>query len=307
MQTTPRHLTGRIVNLQHFCVDDGPGIRTTVFFKGCPLRCRWCHNPESQALSKEIMYFSDRCRLCGSCACVCTHGGHSLTAEGHLLDRSRCVRCGECVGRCAFGALEGVGRDCSIDEIMEELLSDRVFYETSGGGVTLSGGEPTMQPDFAMGLLSACKAEGLHTCIETCAYCQTETIVALSPLTDLFLVDWKLTDDDLHKSFTGVSNALIVENLEKLCELGSSVILRCPLIPEVNLERGHLDGIAAIANRLKNITAIDLEPYHPMGIGKTVALGKRPSYENPDFLDTVLADDARAYLQDIVNIPVSIR
>jgi len=186
------------------------------------------------------------------------------------------------------------------------VLSDRVFYETSNGGVTISGGEPTAQPTFTEAFLSACKKEGLHTCMETCGWCKPEILIALAPLVDLFLLDWKLTDDALHKKYTGVSNDLIVENLARLCDIGARVILRCPLIPDINLTEDHLDGIAALANRFSCIEQIDLEPYHPMGIGKTNALGKTASYTNEEFLASDRAEKARAYILKSVSIPVTV-
>ncbi|MBQ8311022.1 MAG: glycyl-radical enzyme activating protein [Clostridia bacterium] len=307
MNTSGAPVVGRILNIQHFCVDDGPGIRTTVFLKGCPLRCVWCHNPESHVASDEIMYRADRCVGCGACASACPNGAHTFDVEGkHLFDRLLCTKCGKCTKACLVEALETVGESKTVDEVLSDVLSDRVFYETSNGGVTISGGEPTAQPAFTESFLTACKQEGLHTCVETCGWCKPENILALAPLVDLFLLDWKLTDDTLHKQYTGVSNTLIVENLARLCEIGARVILRCPLIPDINLTEDHLDGIAALANRFSSIEQIDLEPYHPMGIGKTNALGKVAAYTNDTFLESDRAEEAKAFIEKKVSIPVTV-
>lgn len=307
MNTSNVPVTGRILNIQHFCVDDGPGIRTTVFFKGCPLRCVWCHNPESHEITDEILYRADRCRGCGACVSLCEKDAHTLTPDGiHRYDRTRCIRCGECVRSCHMGALERAGRTVTVEEVLAEILSDRIFYATSGGGVTLSGGEPTAQPRFAEALLTACRREGLHTCIESCGWCSADTLRRLIPLTDLFLLDFKLRDEILHQKYTGVSNRPILQNLALLCEHGARVILRCPLIPDINTDTAHYDAIAAVANQHPNIEQIDLEPYHPMGIGKTAALGKTAAYTNGEFLAPDLAEQAKAYLVRRVNIPVRI-
>ena len=307
MKATTGPVTGRILNIQHFCVDDGPGIRTTVFFKGCPLRCVWCHNPESHEAADEILYRSDRCRGCGSCVSLCERDAHTITPDGfHRYDRTRCVRCGDCIRGCHMGALERAGRTMTVEEVLSEILTDRVFYTASGGGITLSGGEPTAQPRFAEALLTACRRERLHTCLESCGWCDTETLRRLIPLTDLFLLDYKISNDTLHQKYTGVSNRPILQNLALLREQGARVILRCPLIPAINTDTPHYDGIAEVANRHPNIEQIDLEPYHPMGIGKTAALGKTAAYSNEAFLDPALTEQAKAYIASRVTIPVRI-
>lgn len=297
--------TGRILNIQHFCVDDGPGIRTTVFFKGCPLRCVWCHNPESHRSESEILYRADRCRACGACVAHCPQGAHTL-AQRHQYDRERCLRCGKCATVCPVGALEQIGESRTVEEIMDELLSDRPFYAASHGGVTLSGGEPTAQPDFCEALLRACRREGLHTCMETCAWCSRDVLLRMIPHTDLFLVDFKLTDDRAHKTYTGVSNQQILENLALLRDRRIPVILRCPLIPDINATFSHYDFIADLANSHSNIIRIDLEPYHPLGVGKSEALGRPAAYRNPDFLDPAVAQTARDRIAARTATPVLI-
>lgn len=307
MTASEAPITGRVLNVQHFCVDDGPGIRTTVFLKGCPLRCSWCHNPETHEAGNEILYRADRCRSCGICAALCTQGAHTVTAEsGHIFRRDACVRCGTCVETCRGGALELAGKSLTVEEILTEILSDRAFYTASHGGVTLSGGEPTAQPHFAEALLHACKQEGLHTCLESCLWCPPETVLRLLPHVDLFLIDFKLSDDTEHQAHTGVSNRPILDNLALLRERGADVVLRCPLIPDINTNTSHYDGIAALANAHPNVTRIDLEPYHPMGIGKSEALGKNAAYQNLEFLDPAVADRAKEYLERRVSVPVQI-
>lgn len=286
MNTTDSLLRGKILNIQRFCTDDGPGIRTTVFLKGCPLSCAWCHNPESQSGAWELFFRTDRCLLCTACVQNCPAQAHSITPDGkHLLDRSLCQHCGKCAEVCLYEALEPAAREMTVEEVLKEVLADRVFYKHSEGGVTLSGGEPTAQPQFSEALLRACREEGVSTAMETCGYCDRSILERLAPLVDLFLFDWKLTDDTLHKQYTGVSNQKILDNLRFLCENGARVILRCPLIPTVNLTDSHLEGIAALSNRFAAIERIDLEPYHPMGIGKTEALGRQSAFLMREFPD----------------------
>lgn len=307
MNTSDTPVTGRIFNVQHFCVDDGEGIRTTVFLKGCPLRCEWCHNPESYKSEREIMLRDERCRLCAGCASVCAHGAHTFLPDNkHVYDREKCTVCGDCINVCRFEAIESVGKSATVDEILAEVLADRVFYEKSGGGVTVSGGEPTAQPKFTEALLSACKREGIGTCIETSGWCKSEIITNLIPSVDLFLFDWKITDDDLHQKYTGVSNKPIVENLAILNDAGARVILRCPLIPDVNLTEHHFDGIASLANRFDCIESIELEPYHPLGISKSRALGRESAYANSEFFDRDTASRVREYIANRVSISVSV-
>ena len=306
MNATPSHSPiGKIFNIQHFCTDDGPGIRTTVFFKGCPMRCAWCHNPESQSAKEELFLRLDRCRFCGACAQKCPVHAHTLTSAGeHLFNRDVCIRCGACADACVFEALETVIREVTVEDVMRELLSDRVFYKHSDGGVTLSGGEPTAQPQFCEALLRACRKEGLSTAIETCGYCAPDVLRSLAPLVDVFLFDWKLTDDTLHKRYTGVSNQPIAENLRMLCESGARVILRCPIIPTVNLDQSHMEGIAALANRYASIERINLEPYHPMGIGKCEALGHAVEFDLREFSDREALEKLTEALRQKTKTPV---
>lgn len=300
-------LRGRILNIQHFCVDDGPGIRTTVFFKGCPLRCAWCHNPETHLSESEILYRAEKCRGCGACLSVCPVGAHTVTPDGtHTLDRAKCIRCGACADACLYDALERAGEDMTVAEVVRDVLSDRIFYETSGGGVTLSGGEPTAQPAFARALLTALKREGLHTALETSGVCSAETLRSIIPLVDLFLLDWKHSDDAQHKTHTGVSNKPVRDTLDLLEAHGASVSLRCPLIPGINDNASHLEGIAELVRTHSCILRVELEPYHPLGVGKAESLGRSLPYTNREFMEKARAETLREQLAPLVSVPVQV-
>jgi pyruvate formate lyase activating enzyme len=267
-------MTGTVFNIQKFSINDGPGIRTTVFLKGCPLHCIWCHNPESHKTENELFYDARKCIGCQACAHTCPNGCHTFTQEEHRYDRTACVRCGACTALCPTQALETVGSCREVAEVIAEVLKDKPFYETSGGGMTLSGGEPMLQFDFTLALLQAAKAEGLHVCMETCGYADADQLRAVAPYVDLFLYDCKETDPARHKEYTGVSNERILKNLSMLDGMDCKSVLRCPIIPTLNDRDDHLDGIAALANRLQNVTGIDIEPYHPLGSGKAAMLGR---------------------------------
>lgn len=267
-------MTGTVFNIQKFCVNDGPGIRTTVFLKGCPLHCMWCHNPESNAIHPEIFYVERKCISCGCCVPSCPKGCHTITPEGHLFDRKNCIFCGQCATVCIAGALEQTGKTDSIRQVLDEVCKDKLFYDNSGGGLTVSGGEPMAQYAFTYELLKQAKARGLHTCMETCGFAPEAHFRQIAPLVDLFLFDYKETDSALHERFTGVSNERILENLRLLNRLGAQIILRCPIIPTLNDRTEHFAGIAETANRFENIRQIHIEPYHPLGQSKSQQLGK---------------------------------
>ncbi len=263
---------GMVFNIQKLSVHDGPGIRTTVFLKGCPLNCLWCHNPESKAKGAELLFHQKLCIGCRSCQAVCPSGCHTFTGDSHFLNRDHCSLCKKCIQECV-GALEIIGREMTSDEVMEEVLKDRKFYEQSNGGMTISGGEPLSQHAFTQKLLLEAKKNALHTCVETCGYTEFSKLKAMIGNVDLFLYDWKETNDTLHQKFTGVSNQRIVNNLLGLDEAGAKIILRCPIIPGLNDREEHFSGIADIANRCNNIVEVDIEPYHRLGESKHDSIG----------------------------------
>ena len=239
--------TGTIFDIQHFSVNDGPGIRTTVFFKGCPLRCLWCHNPESYTFDTQEMFHKEHCVQCGMCKTDIT--------------------------LCPTGAKKIVGRKITVDEVLSEVLEDTHFYKASGGGLTLSGGEPMAQSSFSLALAKAAKEKGLHVCMETSGFCNAESLKEIQPYIDLFLYDYKATGDKDHLAFTGVSLERLLQNLYMLDELGADIILRCPMIPGYNITDEHLAGIIDVAGKLLHLKEIHLEPYHNIGVSKRIGLG----------------------------------
>jgi len=265
---------GRIFDIQRFSTHDGPGIRTTVFLKGCPLRCLWCGNPESISPKPLLSFTVEKCIACGACVGACKSGALSAASGGKaVLDRQRCTRCGDCAAACAPKALEMVGRDVSVQETLAVVMRDRAYYEASGGGLTLSGGEPLAQPEFMHELLCDAKSEGLHCCVETSGYAPWDAIEPIRALVDLWLYDYKESDSRRHLDYTGVPPALILTNLKRLHDGGARVLLRCPMIPEHNARQEHLDGIAALSRRLPMLEGIELLPYYSLWRAKLGRLG----------------------------------
>ena len=270
--------TGTVLSIERCSLHDGPGLRTTVFLKGCPLSCLWCHNPESQSFKPELYYFDEKCVHCGLCAAACDN--HTINETEHLINREACSACGKCVYACPQSAFELKGTAMSVQDVIDVVLKDERYYKQSGGGLTLSGGEPLAQFDFALALLAAAKENGLNTCLETSGHAPTERLLAIMPYVDLFLYDFKESDDDNHKKFTGVSHALIMENLFAIDKAGAKIVLRCPIIPTYNQRDEHFIAIADTANGLHNILEINIMPYHPMGASKANRVGRE--YPIPD-------------------------
>jgi pyruvate formate lyase activating enzyme len=259
--------TGRIFNVQRYSVHDGPGIRTTVFLKGCPARCLWCHNPESQSFEPEVLVVETRCVSCGTCATVCPHG---VPPPGSGL----CDACGACVDACPAGARWLAGRLVTVDEVMQEVLRDRVFYEQSGGGVTFSGGEPLAQPAFLEALLQACRAVRVSAAVDTCGFAPPERLLHFAPLVDVFLFDVKLVDDERHRALTGVPAAPILANLRALAAVHPNVWVRVPVVPGHTDAEADLARIAALAAGLPGVCQVNLLPYHRTGSVKARRLGR---------------------------------
>lgn len=249
--------SGTIFDIQRFSIHDGPGIRTTVFFKGCNLKCRWCHNPESQSAAPQLFFYAHKCVGCGACKAVCKN-----------THTPACTGCGACVPVCRHGAREITGRTATAREVLAVLVRDRAFYETSDGGITLSGGEPLLQPDFACEILQLSKETGLHTAVETAANVPWDVFARVLPFTDLVLCDIKGADEALHKKNTGVSNRLILENAEKLKNSGVQVRFRMPFVP------GYNDGELAAVRALTAGYELELMAYHEIGAAKYAALGR---------------------------------
>ena len=273
-----RETTGRIFDLKRFAVHDGPGIRTVVFFKGCPLRCAWCHNPEAFDIQPELMVYAARCIGCGACLTACPHGAHQVIVQDgtsrkvHL--RERCVGCGRCAETCYAEALVLLGRQFTVKEVVAVIRQDAAFYRQSGGGVTLSGGEPLMQPEFALALLRQCQAEGYHTALDTCGQAPWPVFEALLPHVDLVLYDLKHMDPQTHLRHTGVTNARIIENLRRLGAAGVPVEVRMPIIPTINDAREDVEQAAELLASLRHVRAVRLLPYHRLAGSKYQRLGR---------------------------------
>lgn len=261
---------GIIFNIQRYSIHDGPGIRTTVFIKGCPLRCLWCQNPESH-LSRPIVFLnSERCTGCGTCLQACPRNAISLIEGASKTDRNRCNGTGNCASSCPNQARTLIGRSVTAHEVFSEVNADAIFYETSAGGVTLSGGEPLSQPDFAISILKQCKQAGIHTAIETCGYAEWNTLRRVLEYTDLVLYDIKHMNPEAHKEYTGVSNHLILDNIKKVCAVMKlPVFARIPIIPQYNdSERNVLETAEFIACHLGKSVSVHLLPYHRFGEAK---------------------------------------
>jgi pyruvate formate lyase activating enzyme len=262
---------GLLFDIMRYALHDGPGIRTTVFFKGCPLSCWWCHNPEGQSPKPNLMYFENRCLGCGDCIAACPHGA-VVRLNGVIRTTSACQVCGTCAEACPSGARRVAGRRMTVSEAMREIERDLIFWEESGGGVTFSGGEPLAQPRFLDSLLDACREKRINTVVETCGLAEMEVVLELSEKVGLFLYDLKILDPVKHKKYTGVPNDSILANLEALAQRNKPVVVRFPIIPEINDDRENVRQMIALLSRLR-LSRIHLLPYHQTGTEKYKRLG----------------------------------
>lgn len=263
----------KISAIKRFAVHDGPGIRTTAFFKGCPLHCRWCHNPEGINPQKQLAFFVNKCVLCGSCASVCPVSAHEIVNGKHIFRREKCVFCEKCVDVCPVEALVLYGKEYAPSELAAELVADKPFYKASGGGITVSGGEPLLHADYLVRLFEILKKDDIDIAVDTCGCVARENIDAVLPYADIFLYDIKHIDSQKHKEGTGMGNELILENLKYLDAVGAKAEIRYPFIPGFNSDENTLRAVAGFLSKLKCVTGIRVLPYHNMAGSKYEALG----------------------------------
>jgi len=277
--------TGFVFDIKKYAIHDGPGIRTTVFFKGCPLHCQWCQNPESWEIHPELGFRTNRCIRCGQCVQICNQKAITFTEDQPVTDVDICNLCGECVDACLAGAREIIGRLTTVSEVMAEVEKDVVFYDQSDGGVTFSGGEPLMQPEFLLALLNQCQVQQIHTAVDTSCYAEPEIVESISRKTDLFLCDLKHMDNEKHERFTGVGNNLILDNIKLLSEVGKKIIIRIPVIPGFNDDQSNIEATGKFAASLPSLSSIDILPYNRGGMEKSSRLSaesKIMQAETPD-------------------------
>lgn len=260
-----KQISGNVFNIQKYSIHDGYGIRTTVFLKGCPLSCKWCHNPESLSKDIQVVLYEERCTLCGRCVEACPEDALKIENDRLLIDRDKCNLCGCCEKVCLDNAIELAGKSSSVEEVMKEIEKDEVFYETSGGGVTFSGGEPFMQTEFLEELAKECKSKGYHVAIDTSGMTDYKNIKRLIKYTDLILYDLKLMDNEKHKEYIGASNKIIIENLKKLGKEDVEIFIRLPLIRGINDSDDDIDKVIDLIKNIKNISQVNLLEYHSMG------------------------------------------
>ncbi|MFX0009255.1 MAG: glycyl-radical enzyme activating protein [Candidatus Hermodarchaeota archaeon] len=275
-------MKGIVFDIQNYAIYDGPGIRTIIFLIGCPLKCIWCQNPESQELKPQLSYFSEKCIGCGSCVAVCPNNALQLIDGKVIRDQARCTVCGQCVNACPHSVRDIIGKYVSVEELVELVKRDKIFYDNSGGGVTISGGEPTMQLEFLLNLLEALKNVKIHTAIETCGYFREDIIPKLSNLVDLFLFDIKHIDSEIHCNFTGVPNDRILTNFKSiLSKVGNKRITpRIPLIPSVNTNKDIISKIGQFLFEAKYKGPIHLMPYNKLARTKYEKIGKADLYRD---------------------------
>ncbi len=284
-----------IIDIQRCSIHDGPGIRTSIFLKGCPLNCQWCHNPESQSFQKQLSFNSEKCTLCRGCANICSNNVHTFNKNTHFIDFSKCVHCEKCVAICTQKALHIIGKEYSPQEVLTIVLKDEIFYMQGGGGITISGGEALSHTKFCVELLTLCKEKNIHTCIETSCFTQQKNIEKIINYVDLFLIDFKTSNSKDSIKYIGQDNKLILENLDFIYTQGKEIIIRCPIIPTVNDTKEHFDEIIALSTKYPNIKQFELLPYHNFGISK--AKNTNLNYKEFPIPSTEQKNEWLAYLQ----------
>lgn len=296
-------MKGIVFNIQRFSINDGPGIRTTVFLKGCNNRCSWCHNPESLSIYPEMQFFSDRCIGCGRCLNSCPNGIQEFKENKRVFHRNKCETCGECAKACFSGAIEISGKSMSAEEVMNEILQDKVYYENSKGGVTISGGEPLLQKAFTKEILMLCKDSNIHTTIQTAGNYNLEALKELLPYTDLIMHDLKAFSDEIHMKYVGCKAGKIKENIKGLAEMAIDLIIRTPVIAGINDSTVEIQNIALMIKDFKRLLYYELIPYHKLGVSRYTHLGmdyifnfEAPSKEKIE----ELAELAKKHLKNVI-------
>ncbi|MBR0359886.1 MAG: glycyl-radical enzyme activating protein [Clostridia bacterium] len=287
-------MSARIFEIKRFAVHDGDGIRTTVFFKGCPLKCVWCHNPEGIDFKPELAYYENKCINCGECIRVCPNNAHTIEKGVHIFNRKKCTGCGNCEEVCLGNALTLYGEEVTEDELLPKLLEDKEFYENSNGGVTLSGGECLMQSDFCAELLKKLKENGINTAVDTCGFVPQQAIDKVIPYTDVFLYDMKAYDEDIHIKCTGYSNKLILENIKYIDSCNKAIEVRIPYVPDYNSDQ--IEKIAVFLKDLNNLTKVRILPYHNYAGSKYTSLAKKNTLPTQLPTDSEM-EDARTILR----------
>lgn len=296
---------GLITDIQRFSLNDGPGIRSTVFFKGCNMHCTWCHNPETISMKNNLLFYSQKCIGCGKCFEVCPVQAHERKNGMHLIHRDKCISCGKCAEECYPQALAMAGKEVDTEYVIKEVLQDRLYYKNSGGGVTLSGGEVLMQMDFAKDICKRLHNEGIEVAIESNMSLPFDTIKELIDMVDLVMMDVKIFDDTNHKKYTGVSNANVIENLKKLNEINKPVIVRTPLIPGVTDNKDNLRNIAKLLEGMENVICYELLNFNPLGDSKYKGLNEENAFEGEKPFGNTYLEEIKDGLKDInVNVKI---